>query len=150
MNWAEIGGRIRAQREYLGYTREQFAERLGVTPKFCSDIELGVKGMSVPTLCKIAQILRLSTDFILFGALETDTSTPLSLLLKSCSSTEQRYAEQLLKTFLITMRTKKDPPQGRAILFLPGGAAPPPGGGRFHLAGPARRIAPSGTPRRAA
>ena len=111
MNWAEIGGRIRAQRESLGYTREQFAERLGVTPKFCSDIELGVKGMSVPTLCKIAQILRLSTDFILFGALETDTSTPLSLLLKSCSSTEQRYAEQLLKTFLIAMSTKKDSPQ---------------------------------------
>ena len=67
----------------FSYTREQFAERLGVTPKFCSDIELGVKGMSVPTLCKIAQILRLSTDFILFGALETDTSTPLSLLLKA-------------------------------------------------------------------
>ena len=55
MEWAEIGGRIRRQREYLGYTREQFAELLEVTPKFCSDIELGAKGMSVPTLCKIAK-----------------------------------------------------------------------------------------------
>lgn len=70
MNWAAIGSRIRTQREYLGYTREQFAELLEVTPKFCSDIELGVKGMSVPTLCKIAHVLRLSTDFILFGTLE--------------------------------------------------------------------------------
>ena len=59
MDWVSIGGRIRRQREYLGYTREQFAELLEVTPKFCSDIELGVKGMSVPTLCKIAHILRL-------------------------------------------------------------------------------------------
>ena len=50
MEWAEIGSRIRRQREYLGYTREQFAELLEVTPKFCSDIELGIKGMSVPTL----------------------------------------------------------------------------------------------------
>lgn len=108
MEWTEIGSRIRRQREYLGYTREQFAELLEVTPKFCSDIELGVKGMSVPTLCKIAQILRLSTDFILFGTLEHDSVEPLELLLKSCSTTERSYAEQLLKTFLLAMNSKKD------------------------------------------
>lgn len=111
MEWAEIGGRIRKQQEYLGYTREQFAELLEVTPKFCSDIELGVKGMSVPTLCKIAQILRLSTDHILFGTSEHDSSEPLELLLKSCSATERNYAEQLLKTFLLAMNSKKDSPR---------------------------------------
>ena len=35
MDWNAIGGRIRRQREFLGYTREQFAELLDVTPKFC-------------------------------------------------------------------------------------------------------------------
>ena len=58
MDWGAIGKRIRTQREFMGYTREQFAELLDVTPKFCSDIELGVKGMSVPTLCRISRILR--------------------------------------------------------------------------------------------
>ena len=67
MNWRDVGSRIRQQREYMGYTREQLAELLDVTPKFCSDIELGVKGMSVPTLCKLSEALRLSTDYILFG-----------------------------------------------------------------------------------
>ena len=67
MDWSLIGARIRKQREYMGLTREQFAELLEVTPKFCSDIELGVKGMSVPTLCKISRILRLPIDYILFG-----------------------------------------------------------------------------------
>lgn len=110
MNWVEIGSRIRTQREYLGYTREQFAELLEVTPKFCSDIELGIKGMSVPTLCKIAHVLLLSTDFILFGTLEQGHSDPLNLLLKSCSSSERAYAEQLLKTFLMAMNEKKDSP----------------------------------------
>lgn len=110
MNWAAIGSRIRTQREYLGYTREQFAELLEVTPKFCSDIELGVKGMSVPTLCKIAHVLRLSTDFILFGTLEQSNVNSLELLLRSCSSTEREYAEQLLKTFLLAMNSKKDSP----------------------------------------
>ena len=68
MDWILIGKRIRKQREYLGFTREVFAEKLDVTPKFCSDIELGLKGMSVTTLCKISDILGLTTDYILFGA----------------------------------------------------------------------------------
>ena len=59
MNWRAIGKRIRQQREFMGLTREQFAEQIDVTPKFCSDIEAGVKGMSVPTLCRIAKVLRL-------------------------------------------------------------------------------------------
>ena len=70
MDWVAIGGRIRKQREYLGLTREQFAEKLDITPKFCADIELGTKGMSVPTLCRIATTLSLSTDYILFGKQE--------------------------------------------------------------------------------
>lgn len=57
MDWVAIGGRIRKQREYLGLTREQFAEKLDITPKFCADIESGTKGMSVPTLCRIATTL---------------------------------------------------------------------------------------------
>lgn len=110
MDWVAIGSRIRSQREYFGYTRDQFAELLGVTPKFCSDIEAGAKGMSIPTLCKISHILRLKTDYILFGRTEEAFSEPLTLLLQSCSDTERVYAEQLLKTFLIAMNSKKELP----------------------------------------
>ena len=108
MDWVSIGGRIRRQREFLGYTREQFAELLDVTPKFCSDIELGVKGMSVQTLCRISEVLRLSTDFILFGRENTESSSPITQLRRSCSSSEQAYAEQLLKTFIMAMNAKKE------------------------------------------
>ena len=61
MDWTDIGSRIRRQREYLGYTREQFAELLDVTPKFCSDIELGVKGMSVRLLILCGFLLTISS-----------------------------------------------------------------------------------------
>lgn len=67
MDWVAIGGRIRKQREYLGLTREQFAEKLDITPKFCADIELGTKGMSVPTLCRIATTLACPPTIFLFG-----------------------------------------------------------------------------------
>lgn len=110
MDWSSIGGRIRRQREFLGYTREQFAELLDVTPKFCADIELGVKGMSVQTLCRISQILRLSTDFILFGKENSGGSAPIAQLLRSCSPSEQAYAEQMLKTFIMAMSAKKESP----------------------------------------
>ena len=109
MDWGTIGARIRKQREYMDFTREQFAELLDVTPKFCSDIELGVKGMSVPTLCKISKILRLSTDYILFGKADFQLDDSLTLLLQSCDHTEHLYAEKILKTFLTAMATKNDP-----------------------------------------
>mgnify|MGYP002509561513 CR=1 FL=1 len=110
MDWSAIGKRIRAQREFMGYTREQFAELLDVTPKFCSDIELGVKGMSVPTLCKIAQTLRLSTDYILYGKGTVEESNTIMLMLQNATSTEREYAEKLLRTFLMAMDAKKDQP----------------------------------------
>ena len=108
MDWSGIGARVRRQREYLGYTREQLAELLDVTPKFCSDIELGVKGMSVQTLCKLSDILRISTDYIIKGQEHSKEISPLALMLQSCSEQELLYAEQLLKTFLSAMQAKKD------------------------------------------
>ncbi|MBQ9346303.1 MAG: helix-turn-helix transcriptional regulator [Oscillibacter sp.] len=103
MDWKEIGGRIRAQREYLGYNREQFAEMINVTPKFCADIENGAKGMSVPTLCAVAETLRLSADYILWGR----GSREDPLLLTQCTEAERKYAEELLKTFLTAMNAAR-------------------------------------------
>ena len=107
MDWGAIGIRIRNQREQFGYTREQFAEMLNVTPKFCADIELGNKGMSVNTLCKISDILKLSTDYILFGVMLQEYSFS-SQLLQHCTPTEQKYAEDLLKTFVMAMDSKRE------------------------------------------
>ncbi|WP_044973783.1 helix-turn-helix transcriptional regulator [Ruminococcus sp. HUN007] len=56
-NLKEIGMRIREQREQLRYTREQLAEKLDVSSKFISDIELGVKGVSLKTLVNLSTIL---------------------------------------------------------------------------------------------
>ena len=106
MDWSAIGKRIRQQREYLGFTREQFAEKIDVTTKFCSDIETGTKGMSVPTLCRIAKVLRLSTDYILWGKDSQENPDSVMMLLENCSETERIYAEQLLKVFLTAMNTE--------------------------------------------
>ena len=108
MDWSAIGKRIRQQRGYMGFTREQFAEQIDVTPKFCSDIETGAKGMSVPTLCRISKVLRLSTDYILYGKTEQENPNSVMMVLENCSENERAYAEQLLKTFVTAMNMKDE------------------------------------------
>ena len=108
MDWRAIGKRIRQQREFMGLTREQFAEQIDVTPKFCSDIEAGVKGMSVPTLCRIAKVLRLSTDYILWGKSGQENPDSVMMVLENCTERERSYAEQLLKIFVVAMNGSDD------------------------------------------
>lgn len=62
-----MGERIRKRREELNISREQFAEMLDITTKFCSDIESGARGVSIKNLMAISECLSLSTDYILFG-----------------------------------------------------------------------------------
>ena len=95
-----IGQRIRSQREFLGYTREQFAELIDKTPKFCSDIELGVKGFSLQTLNQIGNKLKLSADYILYGISSDKENNPINKMLSSCPDKKRKYAEQILKNFL--------------------------------------------------
>ena len=112
MDWSAIGKRIRQQREYMGLTREQFAEQIDVTPKFCSDIETGAKGMSVPTLCRISKALRLSTDYILFGKQEKKEKLSvfkaLSPMVESVAPSQLPYLESVLKAVISAMNHKED------------------------------------------
>lgn len=103
--FTEIGARIRKQREYLRLTREELAELLDVTPKFCSDIELGVKGMSIQTLCKISDTLKISTDYILKGADNEADITEIAEIVRmllSCEPKKLKVAEKLLKVYLLS------------------------------------------------
>lgn len=59
--------RIRAAREKIGYTREQFAERLDVSVSYLAELERGRTGISVKMLVKVCRVLGLSADYILFG-----------------------------------------------------------------------------------
>lgn len=104
-----MGQRIRSQREHLNLTREGLAEKIGVSSKFCADIEYGVKGMSISTLFYLSQTLKLSTDYILKGyGDQTGSSDDINQMimenimvpLNSCNRSQLRRAEQLLKIFV--------------------------------------------------
>jgi len=102
-----IGKRIRNQREFLGFTREQLAEMIDVTPKFCSDIELGVKGMSLNTLNLLSTTLKLSADYILYGNSNKDDSDAERILfnmLTSCPLSKKKYAIEAMKNIILAIR----------------------------------------------
>ena len=101
LDFKMIGNRIKQQREFLGYTREYMSEQLSVSVNFCRDIEIGAKGMSIQTLAKLSDILKLSLDYILLGETLNGDVEPPFLMLNSCKSEKRKYAEDVLKSFLL-------------------------------------------------
>ena len=69
--------RIRQAREDMGYTREQFAEKLDVSVSYMAEVERSRTGISVKMLIKICNLLGLSADYILFGT-DRDSDAALS------------------------------------------------------------------------
>ncbi len=102
IDYKATGARIRKQRELLGYTREMLAEKLDVSVKFCSDIELGVKGMSTNTLMKLSEILCLNVDYILFGdkRLSDNEISTLEALYSRCPEKHRSKLISIVRTFV--------------------------------------------------
>lgn len=95
-----IGTRIRKQREKLGYTRDELAEMVGISTKFCSDIELGHSMMSVETLCSFSKALMISTDFILFGNTGNTIDDEAINLIKICNPEKLEDLKGLMRIFI--------------------------------------------------
>jgi transcriptional regulator with XRE-family HTH domain len=86
-NAKEIGLRIRRQREALGYSRERLAELSEISNSFLSDIERGDRGFSVALLARLARVLGLSADYILFGTEQVTNVNAITDMLSSLDGT---------------------------------------------------------------
>lgn len=62
-----LGENIRRIRTARGMSQVALAEKSGVSAQMINQIEWGTKGLSVPTLVRIATALNCSTDEILEG-----------------------------------------------------------------------------------
>ena len=72
MSNTEIGNRIKALREGNKISREELADKAGISTKFLYEVENGKKGISAETLLKISQALCYSCDYILTGENKND------------------------------------------------------------------------------
>lgn len=62
-----LGERIRAERKKNKLTIERLCELLEVSPSFIGLVERGTSGISLEKLCKLSEILHVSTDYLLKG-----------------------------------------------------------------------------------
>ena len=86
----EIGKRIHIARERMGLTQEVLAEKLDLSTQYISDVERGASGISVPTLMGLCEILKISSDYILFGITESDEVKASIRMVSYMSKDEQR------------------------------------------------------------
>ena len=62
----ELGQRVKELREALNLSRKDLAELLDISDYFLVEIELGRRGVSNVTLCKLADALCTTTDYLLW------------------------------------------------------------------------------------
>ncbi len=70
----EIGKRIRDQRLKNKLTIEKLCELLDVSPSFIGLVERGTSGISIEKLCRLSEIFHVSTDYLIKGRQDIETS----------------------------------------------------------------------------
>lgn len=64
---AEMGHRVQTRRKELGISQDKLAEKAGLSSQYVACVEAGIKGLGCDSTIKLAQALRVSTDYILLG-----------------------------------------------------------------------------------
>ena len=92
------GIRIRSIRKTRGFTRDALAEKAGISSKFLYEIEQGKKRFSAEVLCRIAETLDVSCDFIMFGRLvQGADETGIAEVISLFDNNQQRKLIPVLK-----------------------------------------------------
>ena len=82
----KVGERIRQIREGLNMNREKFSEMVDISSVFLGQIERGERSLSIKTLSKIVKFTGVSTDYILFGNNNANTTIDkINRILNDCS-----------------------------------------------------------------
>lgn len=106
LNYYEIGQRIRRYRKACSLSQEQLAEKVEISPTHMSHIETGSTKLSLPVFFKIAEVLSIQTDALLFDnpqANRTDLGNEILNLLDSCSAEDMYILLDTIKTLKISL-----------------------------------------------
>ena len=71
MDYVDMGKRVRKQRQLIGLTQQELAERIGVSTSFVGHVERGTRKASLETLVALSNALGVGVDYLLAGSLES-------------------------------------------------------------------------------
>ncbi len=106
MDYYTIGQRIRKTRKARGLSQEVLAEQVGISLTHMSHIETGNTKLSLPVLVKLAEVLDVRTDELLYEDREAGRSASLESItttLEHCSTAQLRVVEDTLKALVIAL-----------------------------------------------
>ena len=92
-----IGNNLRRIRIDSGLTREQLAEKVGVSTTFYANLECGNKMMSVITLRKLADALGVSTDALLYEERPCENIDRIQMILRTQPASLVTFSERLIQ-----------------------------------------------------
>lgn len=106
MDLIRMGQRIRTARENLSYTREQFSELCNISPRFCYDIEAGLKGVSLETIRNISKVLHVSVDYLISAEIPDEKDYALFLaLMEQCPEEHLAGLKNLMQIYVHEITT---------------------------------------------
>ena len=79
-------------------SQEQLAEKIDISITHMSHIETGTTKLSLPVLVKLAEVLDVPSDAILFEDRKVYSQDKLPDILKSCTPAEFEIISELVKT----------------------------------------------------
>lgn len=95
LNYIEIGRKIKKARANMGLSQEAAAELCGLSPSFYSNIERGVKIMSLKTFISICSAFSLSADYLLKDSMPTSDTNVLQVLSEAKKSGRVQYEKYI-------------------------------------------------------
>ena len=103
-NNLEVGERIRSK-----MNREIFSEMIDISDVFLGQIERGERSLSLKTLSKIVSFTGSSSDFILFGNNDSNTTiNKINKILNKSSDTMVSYIYEIIIASFTFFKTNKN------------------------------------------
>lgn len=100
INSGALGATIRKHRILHGFSQEELAEAVGISPTHLKHIESEHRKPSIEVLFQLVKILHISLDKLLLSTQEpsSDELTEVSSLLSSCADRELRIVRDLIRS----------------------------------------------------
>jgi transcriptional regulator with XRE-family HTH domain len=105
VDWSVVGKRIQAAREKAGYTQEELAAELDMSPTHISVLERGVKPPKLETFVRIANTLAVSADTLLQDVVVKSEAGAATSLAEDIMKLPKRERELIVSMIRLTEGT---------------------------------------------
>lgn len=109
MDYKDIGERIRKERQKLGLTQFQLAEKIDISLQHMGKIERGEKKFSYETIVNLSIVFNTSLDYLSFGhgtRVETPERLELELLTNKLPENEIMLLNDIVRAMLVHRNRK--------------------------------------------